>query len=111
MARVTFSYGENDLKLIDHAVEQMKSILKAAGGEPEFVVSDTAHLMGGTRMGADPEDSVVNGWCQAHDVPNLFICSAAVFPTSGSGNPTATVMALAARTSKHMIEELKKQTI
>ncbi|KEO84675.1 GMC family oxidoreductase [Tumebacillus flagellatus] len=111
MAKVTFSYGENDLKLIDHAVEQMKAILKAANGEPEFVVSDTAHLMGGARMGADSQDSVVDQWCRAHDVPNLFICSAAVFPTSGSGNPTATVMALAARTAHYMIDEFKRNNL
>ncbi|PWK13441.1 GMC family oxidoreductase [Tumebacillus permanentifrigoris] len=109
MPKVTFSYGENDRKLIDHAVVKMQEILKAAGGTPEFVVSDTAHLMGGTRMGSDPATSVVNGWCQAHDIPNLFICSAAVFPTSGSGNPTATVMALAARTAAHLKDELIKQ--
>lgn len=108
---VSFSYGENDKKLIDHAVAKMKDILQAAGGKPEFVVPDTAHLMGGARMGADPATSVVNQWCQAHDIPNLWICSAAVFPTSGSGNPTATVMALAARTASRLRDELKRQNL
>jgi choline dehydrogenase-like flavoprotein len=109
MPKVTFSYGENDQRLIEHAVGKMQEILQAAGGTPEFVVPDSAHLMGGTRMGADPETSVVNGWGQAHDIPNLFITGAAVFPTSGSGNPTATVMALAARTASYLKDELRKQ--
>ncbi|HEU4964117.1 MAG TPA: GMC family oxidoreductase [Bacilli bacterium] len=108
---VSFTYGQNDHKLIDHAVHQMKEIMKAAGGSPEFVVSDTAHLMGGTRMGDDHETSVVNEFGQAHDVSNLFICSASVFVTSGGGNPTATVMALAARTADYLKDQLRQQEL
>src|SRR5690606_17737534 len=78
-AKVTFSYGENDRWLIAHAVESCHLILAAAGGKPMYVVPVTAHLMGGCRMGADPETSVVGSVCRAHVVPNLFICSAAVF--------------------------------
>jgi choline dehydrogenase-like flavoprotein len=102
-ATVSFSYGENDRKLIDHAVDQMKMILKAAGGEVEFVVPDTAHLMGGCRMGSNPAASVVNSYGQSHDIPNLFICDASIFVTSSGGNPTNTVMALAARTADYII--------
>lgn len=108
MAKVTFSYGENDLRLISHAVGSMESILEAAGGRPEFVVSDTAHLMGGCRMGHDPRTSVVNDWCQSHDIKNLIICSAASFVTGGSGNPTLTVMALALRTAEHLAESMQR---
>lgn len=104
-AQVTFTYGANDLLLIQDAVENMKSILKAAGGTPEFVVPDTAHLMGGCRMGDDPDRSVVNSYGQTHDIPNLFICDASIFVTSGAGNPTNTVMALAARTADYLIEK------
>jgi choline dehydrogenase-like flavoprotein len=103
-ASVTFNYGDNDLKLIDHAVENMKLILKAAGGEVAYVVSDTQHLMGGCRMGNNPATSVVNSYGQSHDIPNLFICDASLFVTSSGGNPTNTVMALAARTADYIIE-------
>ncbi|HEX6972654.1 MAG TPA: GMC family oxidoreductase [Limnochordia bacterium] len=105
-AVVTFSYGENDKRLIAHAVATANRILEAAGGRPRYVVPDTAHLMGGCRMGDDPETSVVDADCRCHDVPNLYICSAAVFPTSGGGNPTETVMALAARTAARIVEHL-----
>ncbi|GAB7057259.1 GMC family oxidoreductase [Paenibacillus sp. YK5] len=105
LAKVTFSYGDNDKRLIDHAVGTMKDILKAAGGRPEFVVPDTAHLMGGCRMGSDPENSVVNSYGQTHDIPNLFICDASIFVTSGAGNPTNTVMALASRTADYIKEK------
>ncbi|WP_282938879.1 GMC family oxidoreductase [Paenibacillus sp. RC67] len=101
-AKVTFSYGDNDRRLIQHAVNKMKAILEAAGGEPEMTVPDTAHLMGGCRMGNDPTSSVVNSFGQTHDIPNLFVCDASLFVTSGAGNPTNTVMALAARTAEYI---------
>lgn len=107
-AKVTFSFGDNDRKLINHAVETMRSILRAAGGAPEYTIPDTAHLMGGCRMGDDPTKSVVNRYGRSHDIPNLFICDASMFVTSGGGNPTNTVMALAARTADH-IKELGKR--
>ncbi|HEY0828498.1 MAG TPA: GMC family oxidoreductase [Bacilli bacterium] len=103
-AKLTFSYGENDLKLIDHAVSSMSSIINAAGGQPAFVTSDTAHLMGGCRMGNDPKTSVVNSYGQSHDIANLFICDASIFVTSGGGNPTNTVMSLALRTADYLKE-------
>lgn len=102
-ALVSFSYGENDRKLIAHAIEMCTQILEAAGGKRAFVVPDTAHLLGGCRMGKDPRSSVVNEYCQSHDIPNLFICDASVFVTSGGANPTETIMAIAARTADHII--------
>lgn len=110
-ADVSFSYGENDQQLIAHAILKMKNIMEAAGGKPQFVVDDTAHLMGGCRMGDDPESSVTNSYGQTHDIPNLFISGASIFVTSGGGNPTNTVMALAARSADYIIEQMKKQAI
>lgn len=105
---VSFSYGDNDNKLIAHGVAKAEEILRAAGGKPEYVVPDTAHLLGGCRMGSDPDSSVVNEFCQSHDIPNLFICSASVFVTSGGGNPTETVMAIAARTADYLTDKMHK---
>lgn len=105
---VVFSYGDNDQRLIQHAIGKMKEILKAAGGTPEFVTDDTAHLMGGCRMGNDPASSVVNSYGQTHDISNLFIVGAPQFVTSGGGNPTNTVMALAARVSEYIVDQFKK---
>ena len=71
-----FRYGDNDNRLIAHGVATARAILEAAGGRDVLVRADTAHLMGGCRMGDDPETSVVDKDCRTHDVPNLFICSA-----------------------------------
>lgn len=108
---ISFSYGDNDNRLIAHAVSKMKEIIQAAGGIPEFVTDDTAHLMGGCRMGNNPKTSVTNSFGQTHDIPNLFICSASLFVTSGGGNPTNTVMALAARTADYIIDQMKQLEI
>src|SRR5690606_5943578 len=72
VAVVNFSYGPNDNALIGHAVETANRILEAAGGKPRYVVPDTAHLMGGCRMGSDPATSVVDAESRARDVPNLY---------------------------------------
>ncbi|KIL38853.1 oxidoreductase [Gordoniibacillus kamchatkensis] len=107
-AKVNYSYCDNDMKLIKHAVQTMSSIIKAAGGTPEFVVPDTAHLMGGCRMGTDPSSSVTDSFGRTHDIPNLYICDASLFVTSSGCNPTNTVMALAYRTAAHLIDKAKK---
>lgn len=109
--KVTFSYQENDKKLYKHAIGQMNRLIEAMGGVPEHVVSDTAHLMGGCRMGSDPQTSVVNEYGQSHDIPNLFIAGASTFVTSGGANPTNTVMALAARTADKLIEAMKQRSV
>lgn len=105
---VTFSYGENDNRIIAHGVRKAQEIMEATGGEPAFIIPDTGHLMGTCRMGNDPATSVVDRFCRSHDIPNLYICSASVFVTSGGCNPTETVMAIAARTADHIIHEAPK---
>ncbi len=111
LAHVSFSYGHNDKQLIDHAVGRMKDIIRAAGGTPAFVTDDTAHLMGGCRMGADPTQSVTNSYGQSHDIPNLYIAGASLFVTSGGGNPTDTVMALAARSADYIVERFRSHDL
>jgi choline dehydrogenase-like flavoprotein len=66
------------------------------------------HEMGTARMGRDPETSVLNGWNQAWDVPNLFITDAACTTSSGNQNPSLTYTALTARACHHAVEELRR---
>lgn len=108
---VEFGYGANDKRLYEHGIAKAKEILRAAGGEPAFVTNDTAHLMGGCRMGDDPSHSVVTSYGQSHDIPNLWITGAPIFVTGGGGNPTETVMALALRTAEGIIGELNKGAV
>lgn len=62
------------------------------------------HHMGTTRMGRDPNSSVVNPDCRLHSVENVFLAGSSVFPTSGYANPTLTLVALAHRLADHLKE-------
>ena len=58
-------------------------------------------------MGRDPKDSVLNGYNQAHDVPNLFVTDGASYCSTGVGNPSITFMALTARAVDYAVKEFK----
>ena len=73
-------------------------IIRPAPGPPGV----STHAYGGTRMGANADTNVVNGWGFSHEVPNLGVLGASVMGTSGSRNPTLTVQALAWRTAEHL---------
>jgi len=66
------------------------------------VIDRYAHLVGGCRMGARPEDSVVDSRHRVWGVPNLFVADGSVMPTQGSANPALTIMALSARLADRM---------
>jgi len=83
-------------------VERAMDVLDAAGAktkwhaaieEQQFAV----HLLGTCRMGKDPKTSVINADHRAHDVANLFLCDGSSLVTSGRGQPTMTIQALAFR--------------
>jgi len=68
----------------------------------------TNHEMGTARMGRDPKTSVLNGWNQAWDVPNVFVTDGACMASSGNQNPSLTYMALTARASHYAVDAMKR---
>ena len=52
-----------------------------------------------------------NQWGATHDVPNLYIFDGSTFPTSAGLNPTATIMTLALRQTRRLIEQRQKQEV
>jgi choline dehydrogenase-like flavoprotein len=60
------------------------------------------HHMGTTRMADDPKQGVVDRDCKVHDIGNLYVAGSSVFPTSGSANPTFTIVQLALRLADHL---------
>jgi choline dehydrogenase-like flavoprotein len=85
----------------DHlsGVCELDWISEVLGPESRMVDSaiDLAHPAGSTRMGTNSRDSVVDPRLRVHRIPNLSVASASVFPSSGSANPTLTIMHLAMR--------------
>ena len=66
------------------------------------------HHAGTTRMGADPDSSVVDAECLVHGTENLFAVGASVFPSAGYANPTLTIVALALRLADHLERRLQR---
>ena len=103
--RITYSHGENEKRMIDHAVQVMDDALSAVGARDRWrEMDDTCHLNGTARMGSSPSDSVVNADCRSWDIPNLWICDGSVFPTVGGVNPSLTIQAIACRTGDRIAE-------
>lgn len=110
--RITYELKEDDKRASLYMAEKISMWFKEAGASETWAnalrpVSLPNHAYGGTRMGNDPETSVVDRWCVSHEVPNLAILGGSTFPTTGARNPTLTVQALAWRTSDHLIENWK----
>ena len=75
---------------------------------PVGVSTSAAHLLGTCRMGNDPKSSVIDRFHRTHDVRNLFICDGSSLVTSGRGQPTMTIMALAFRAGEAMADFARK---
>ena len=66
------------------------------------------HETGTARMGADPKTSVLNTFCQSHDVKNLFVVDGSSFVSSGNQNVTLTILALCDRACEYLVDQFKK---
>lgn len=112
MAEIQFAAGAKRVRLIHLDSDwytnwqDAKNAIKNIAMEPHRVRLFTAHQMGGCGMGSNPENSVVNGFGEHHQVSNLSIHDASIFPTSIGANPQLSVYALAARNSAHLGHKL-----
>jgi choline dehydrogenase-like flavoprotein len=70
-------------------------------------LAGVAHQNGTVRFGRDPKTSALDQNCRAHEVDNLYVVDASVFPSSGAVNPALTVMANALRVGDHLLERLR----
>lgn len=94
-----------DLLSIDRTLRQLgRALIETGKGRVRIDnerlyqgVTGGGHLMGTTRMGATPSDSVVDRDCRVHGYGNLFVAGSSVFPSGGFANPTLTIVALALR--------------
>ena len=107
--KVTYRLDENSKRLLAHGVKKARTALLEAGAtkifETEHNTNAGWHLMGTTRMGDDPERSVVDANGQSHDTDNLFVIDGSVFVTGAGVNPTPTIQAIALRTADYISKE------
>ena len=105
--RCTYQDHPDDLRFAAWLQDRAAEILAAAGAlkvwrTPVAESGLAVHLLGTCRMGNDPQRSVVDRFHRTHDIPNLFLCDGSSFVTSGRGQPTMTIQALAFRAAEHI---------
>jgi choline dehydrogenase-like flavoprotein len=121
--RIDCSWGANELAMRKDMMSSAAEMLTAAGAkdirthdnhkdgalgaEPGLAI----HEMGTARMGRDPKTSALNGWNQAHDVPNLFVTDGSCMASASCVNPSITYMALTARACDYAVRELNARNL
>jgi choline dehydrogenase-like flavoprotein len=114
IAKIEYKVGENERKMAGEMYDTAEAILRAAKAEIlPFergwldVAGAAIHEHGTVRMGADPQRSSLNGFCQMHEVKNVFVVDGAAFPTASEKNPTLTILALAWRASDYLAQQAR----
>lgn len=108
VARITVKPHDNDLAMSRWVVDRCAEILEAAGAKQVWrayvqrITGNCSHQHGTTRMGNDAATSVVDKYCKAHEVDNLYVADGGPFPNSTGANPTLTIMANAWRVAEHI---------
>jgi choline dehydrogenase-like flavoprotein len=111
VARITHRMHENDVAQAVWFADRCGEILEASGASEvwrfpiERITGSAFHQHGTLRMGRDPDSSVLNPNCRAHEIPNLYVLDGSSFPTGSGLNPTLTIMANAWRVAEAAIAE------
>jgi choline dehydrogenase-like flavoprotein len=121
--RFHWKWTDHELKQVKHMQETFRAIIHEMGGTPMSPMPTAEqgfgiepggriiHEVGCVRMGNDPKTSVVNSNCQAHDCRNLFVTDGGPFVTNPDKNVTWTILALAMRTSEHIVNQRKEGVV
>ncbi len=99
----------NNMEAHRRLVNTFKHDMRKAG-YPIFIAREVgieflAHQCGTVRFGSDPKTSVLNEWCAAWEIPNLYVLDASFMPSSAAMNPALTIMAMALRVGAYMKEK------
>jgi choline dehydrogenase-like flavoprotein len=117
--RFHFRFTDHEYRQAKHMQETFREIIHEMGGTPLSPMPSRGegyglenggriiHEVGTTRMGLDPQTSVVDATCRAHDVKNLFIADGGPFVSNADKNVTWTILALAMRTAEAIVRLIK----
>ncbi|MBS0420106.1 MAG: GMC family oxidoreductase [Proteobacteria bacterium] len=120
--RFHWKWSEHETRQAAHMQKTFAELIESMGGRVRTLPeSDGAkaiapggsiiHELGGARMGDDPRHSVLNKWCQAWDVKNLFLADGSSFPSNADKNPTLTIMANAWRVADHILDRMRRKEL
>ena len=115
--RVVLDVVEGNMEAHHRLKKKLEQILSRAGSHPMLLerslylgknvpIGGTAHQAGTARFGTDPQSSVLNLDCRAHEIDNLYVADASFFPSIGAVNPTLTIIANALRVADRIKEHL-----
>ncbi|MBM3726822.1 MAG: GMC family oxidoreductase [Acidobacteria bacterium] len=121
--RFHFKWTDYEWKQARHMEKTFAEIIETMGGRVTglsaaqresdgiSVPGTIIHEVGTARMGANAGNSVLNGYCQTHDVKNLYVMDGASFVSNPDKNPTLTINALAWRGCDYLAEEMRKGNV
>ena len=111
VGRVKFGFHEQDIKVGNYLADKSMKVMKNIGAvsiKSSINGNPPTNLMaGGCRFGHDPETSVLDANCKAHEVDNLYVTDGSFMPTGGSVPYTFTIYANSFRVADQIIERLK----
>ncbi|HEV2445632.1 MAG TPA: GMC family oxidoreductase, partial [Candidatus Sulfopaludibacter sp.] len=120
--RFHFQWSDAEINQVRHMHQTFQAIIETMGGtvngrppNPKTagisVGGSIIHEAGAVIMGSDPKKSVLNKYCQSHEVKNLFVCDAAPFVSQPDKNVTLSIVAFAWRASEYLAEEMRKGNV
>ena len=119
--RFHFKWSDHEIRQVKHMEDTFASIIETMGGQvvgakpdPTRAISTGGtiiHEAGTAKMGKDPATSVLNSYCQSHDVKNLFVTDAAPFVSQPDKNVTLSIVAFSWRASEYLAEEMRKGNV
>jgi choline dehydrogenase-like flavoprotein len=110
---VHFDDHYNDIAMRQHAYRQGIAVYEAVGATKTYKVPPypSTHNLGTCRMSERPQDGVVNGWGQSHEIDNLFVSDGSQFTTGGAENPTLTIVTLAIRQAEYIARQMTQRAL
>ncbi len=110
---VHYENHENSNKMREFALGKAHELYKSLGSKEVFTgpPSPATHNMGTCRMAKKIDDGVCDPHGRTFDIPNLFVSDGSVFPSSGSSNPTITIVALATRQAAHIKDLMSRKEL
>ena len=109
--RIHIAIRDNEKAMLQDMANAAAEMLEASGGKnikPRVTPRWASHEVGCARMGEDPKTSVLTPFQRLHDVANVFVMDGSGFASSGYANPTLTMMALAVRSTDHLLEQMRR---
>lgn len=118
--RFNYNWSDQEYNQVKHMQETFRTIIDEMGGTALWDMPSKEdgygilppgriiHEVGTTRMGDDPDNSVLNRHCQTHDVDNLFVLDGGSFVSQPHKNPTWTILALSMMGSEYITDQMNK---